>query len=174
MSRPTTREELLGRIVTDFERLCASVEQIEPAYRLGPSDYPRGSIKDMLAHLHAWHEMFLSWERVGRKGGAPDMPAAGYIWRDTPALNMEIHKQHEDDAWESVMTNLRASHARVRVVVESYSDEELFEKRHYAWTGSTSVGSYAVSATTSHYDWAEKHVRKSRKAWAADSRTLEA
>ena len=45
---------------------------------------------------------------------------------------------------------------------------ELFEKRRYRWTGSTSVGSYAVSATTSHYDWAMKHLRKSRKAWAAE------
>ena len=65
------------------------------------------------------------------------------------------------------MASLRASHAEVVRVIESYSGADLFEKRRYRWTGSTSVGSYAVSATTSHYDWAMKHLRRSHKAWAA-------
>jgi hypothetical protein len=173
MSRPASREELLARITTDFERLMEAVEQIDPRRHVGPSDYPRGSIKDVLAHLHAWHEIFLGWERVGRRGQVPEMPAPGYTWRDTPALNLGIHERHEDDSWESVMTDLRGSHARVRAVIEAYGADELFEKKRYAWTGSTSVGSYAVSATTSHYDWAGKHLRKSLKAWSADSRTLE-
>ena len=172
MSRPTSREELLTRTAADFERLIEAVEEVDPERRLGPSDYPRGSIKDMLAHLHAWHEMFLEWERVGRRGVVPEMPAPGYGWRDTPALNMEIHERHKDDAWQTVLANLRDSHTRIRAVIESYGDEELFEKKRFAWTGSTSVGSYAVSATTSHYDWAGKHLRRSLKAWAAESRTL--
>lgn len=172
MSRPTSREELLERTTTDFDRLIEAVERLDPPLRLVPSDYPRGSIKDMLAHLDAWHEMFLERERVGRRGEVPEMPAPGYGWRESPALNMEIHERYRDESWESVMSDLRASHARARGVIESYGDEELFEKKRFAWTGSTSVGSYAVSATTSHYDWAAKHLRRSLKAWAAESRTL--
>ena len=42
-------------------------------------------------------------------------------------------------------------------------DEELFTKKKYHWTGSTSLGSYLVSATSSHYDWALKLIRKSIK-----------
>jgi hypothetical protein len=147
--------------------LLAAVDEVPPERRLGPSGYPRGSVKDMLAHLDAWHRMFLQWERVGRTGEVAAMPAPGYSWKATPALNMEIHQRHADDCWEDVMASLRESHAQVREVIESYGDEELFEKKRYRWTGSTSVGSYAVSATTSHYDWAMKHLRQSRKAWAA-------
>ena len=167
MSRPTTRTELLERMTTEFAGLLDAANEIPPERRAGPSDYPRGSVKDMLAHLDAWHRMFLEWERVGRRGEVAEMPAPGYTWKTTPALNMEIHDRHVGDTWEVVVARLRASHALVRDVVASYGDDELFEKKRYQWTGSTSVGSYAVSATTSHYDWAAKHLRTSRKAWAA-------
>ena len=169
MSRPTTRAELLGRATTDFELLMAEIEEIEPARRLGPSDYPRGSVKDMLAHLDAWHRMLLEWERVGRTGEVAEMPARGFTWKTTPALNMEIHERHVGHPWDTVVASLRESQAQVLTVIGSYSEEEVFEKKRYRWTGSTSVGSYAVSATTSHYDWAMKHLKRSLKTWAAEA-----
>ena len=168
MSRPTTRAELLERSATEFETLLDAVGAIEPERRLEPSDYPRGSVKDMLAHLDAWHRMFLEWERVGRTGEVAEMPAPGFTWKTTPELNMEIHARHADDSWQDVVASLRGSHAQVREVIASDAEDDLFEKRRYRWTGSTSVGSYAVSATTSHYDWALKHLQRSRKAWAAE------
>ncbi len=39
------------------------------------------------------------------------------------------------------------------------TDEELFTNKCYGWTGSTSLGAYLVSATSSHYDWAIKTLR---------------
>ncbi|MVY67466.1 ClbS/DfsB family four-helix bundle protein, partial [Escherichia coli] len=30
---------------------------------------------------------------------------------------------------------------------------------HFGWTGTTSLGSYFVSATSSHYEWAAKKTR---------------
>jgi hypothetical protein len=81
---------------------------------------------------------------------------------------MAIHERHLGDAWEVVIGRLRESHEQVRGVIKAYAEDELFEKKRYRWTGSTSVGSYAVSATTSHYDWAQKHLRKSVRAWLAE------
>jgi hypothetical protein len=40
-----------------------------------------------------------------------------------------------------------------------HTDAELFTKRRYVWTGSTSLGAYLVSATSSHYAWAAKQLR---------------
>ena len=37
------------------------------------------------------------------------------------------------------------------------------EKKKYKWTGSTSLGAYLVSATSSHYDWAYKLIKKCLK-----------
>ena len=90
------------------------------------------------------------------------------IWVDDPwgtlstrsALNEAIWLRTRDDTWEEVLARLADSHDRIRTVIAGYDDGALFEKRCWAWTGSTSVGSYAVSATTSHYDWAAKLIRR--------------
>ena len=128
MSRPTTRIELLERADIEFQALMEAAEAIEPERRLGPSDYPRGSVKDMLAHLDAWHRMLLEWERVGRTGEVAEMPAPGFTWKTTPELNMVIHERHVDDSWDEVVANLLESHAQVVEVIASYRDDELFEK----------------------------------------------
>ncbi len=87
------------------------------------------------------------------------MPAPGFSWADTPALNARFHQERADDPWDEVVESLRSSHQSVIAVVASYDDEDLFTKRRFSWTGTTSVGSYAVSATASHYAWASKHIR---------------
>ncbi|MDR1911573.1 MAG: ClbS/DfsB family four-helix bundle protein, partial [Helicobacteraceae bacterium] len=37
--------------------------------------------------------------------------------------------------------------------------DELFTKNKYEWTGTTSLGSYLISATSSHYDWGLKTIK---------------
>lgn len=160
MSRPADRTTLLARIDTDFGKLLEHVVSIAPAARLEPGACEAWSVKDILAHLDAWHEMFLGWERVGADGSMPDLPAPGYGWKDTPRLNEAIWQRTRGDDYDTVFTRLTESHARVREAVEGYDDDALFEKGRYRWTGTTSVGSYAVSATTSHYDWATKLIRR--------------
>lgn len=160
--RPTNRNDLLAAASTEFDRLFEAVDQV-PEERRGLTGACAGwSVKDVLAHLDAWHRLFLDWESIGSGGGEPHMPATGFTWADTPALNARLHDERADDPWDEVVESLRSSHRRVIAVIASYDDDELFTKRRFKWTGSTSVGSYAVSATASHYAWASKHVR----AWS--------
>ncbi len=159
MPRPATQAELLERIDAEFDRLMAEVDRIDAADRVLPGACEDWSVKDLLAHLDAWHELFLGWEAAGLAGERPEMPAPGYGWSDSPALNDEIWRRHRNDPWDEVVARLEASRDRVRSVVAGYDPDALFEKRRWPWTGSTSVGSYAVSATSSHYDWARKLVR---------------
>jgi len=48
-------------------------------------------------------------------------------------------------------------------LIESLSDEELFEKRRFPWTGTTNIGSYCVSVTSSRYDWFMKKIKLQRR-----------
>jgi len=51
---------------------------------------------------------------------------------------------------------LEKSHAEVVTLAETYENDELFSKNVYKWVGGSTLGSYFVSATASHYDWAMK------------------
>ncbi len=137
----------------------SEVEQVE--------EFPKGSlnrnIRDVLAHLHCWHVMILDWYEVGMSGKKPDMPAKGYTWKETTALNKEIWNKYQDTDLKEVRKLLDDSHAKVQKLINDHSDEELFEKKRYKWTGSTSLGVYLRAATSSHYDWAIKLIKKAKK-----------
>lgn len=163
MPRPQNRSQLLDQMEDNFDALWAEVDGIPAESRLTEGACETWSVKDILAHLDAWHEMFLLWEREGAAGGKPEMPAPGFTWKETPALNEAIWERTRHDDYDAVSTRLRQSYDQVRALVESYDNEDLFTKRRYKWTGSTSVGSYAVSATSSHYDWARQLIRKFKK-----------
>ena len=160
MARPTTKDELLDRMQTEMQLLHDAVTSLDMEDRLAPGACDDWSVKDLLAHLAAWHEMFLGWEEAGAAGEEPEMPAPGFGWADTPALNEAIWRRTNGDEFEDVAKRFHTSYEAVRKVIESYADEDLFTKRRYRWTGSTSVGSYSVSATSSHYEWARKLIVK--------------
>lgn len=48
-------------------------------------------------------------------------------------------------------------------LAQIFSNEELFSKGTYDWVGGSTLGSYFVSVTSSHYDWAMKKIKAHQK-----------
>lgn len=165
MPRPKTKAELLSQSAQGFEDLKAYIDGLEEIAK--NAVFPKGTmnrnIRDVLAHLHHWHLLFLEWYRVGMAGGKPEMPASGYSWKTTPALNLMIWESCQSASLSDIQALLEQSHNQVHAIIEDHSEEELFEKKKYKWTGATSLGAYLVSATSSHYAWALKLIKKAKK-----------
>lgn len=165
MGRPKSKIELLELSVKNFVKLNAYVDSFTPKEQA--QEFPKGTlnrnIRDVLAHLHHWHLMMLDWYTIGMKGQKPEMPAKGYTWKTTSDLNHEIHKKYQDVDLHIVRSDLNTSFESLQELIKKHSNNELFEKKRYPWTGSTSLGAYLVSATSSHYDWAYKLIKKAKK-----------
>ena len=165
MARPKNKAELLILSKKNFELLMDFIESFSNEEQ--NADFPKGTmnrnIRDVLMHLHHWHLMMLDWYKAGMKGEKPDMPAKGYTWKTTPELNRWIWEKHKDTTLEEAKKNCKSSYEKVRSLIDKQTNEELFEKKRYKWTGTTSLGAYLVSATSSHYDWAIKLIKKSKK-----------
>lgn len=165
MPRPKTKEELLNLSQKNFQKLNDFIDSFSAAEQA--AEFPEGTmnrnIRDVLAHLHHWHLMMLKWYEVGMQGTKPDMPAKGYTWKTTPDLNRWIWEKYRNEDLGEIRQLLQESFDSLQKVIEKHSNEELFTKKRYKWTGSTSLGSYLVSATSSHYDWAFKLIKKAKK-----------
>jgi len=165
MARPKTKEELLQAGQVNYSKLTNFIASMPDAEQ--KADFPPGTlnrnIRDVLMHLHHWHGMMLEWHKVGMAGNKPEMPAPGYTWKTTPALNQWIQEKYSQVLLEEAKTELDKSYYHVRAVIEAHTNEELFEKKRFKWTGTTSLGAYLISATTSHYEWALKLIKKSTK-----------
>jgi hypothetical protein len=165
MPRPKTKEELLNLSQLNFNTLmdfvqCFSEEQQKEEF---PPGTLNRNIRDVLAHLHHWHLMMLDWYKVGMAGQKPEMPAKGYTWKTTSQLNVAIQKQYAGAELNEVKDELQKSFKKIFALIEAHTNEELFEKKKYKWTGTTSLGAYLISATSSHYDWALKLIKKQTK-----------
>lgn len=165
MPRPKSKSELLELSQLNFKKLNDFIDQLSPEEQT--KEFPEGTlnrnVRDVLSHLHHWHLMMLKWYEVGMSGEKPAMPAEGYTWKMTPELNKWIWEQYQNSNLIEVRTSLYESFKAVQKIIEQHTDEELFEKKRYKWTGTTSVGAYLISATSSHYDWALKLIKKVKK-----------
>lgn len=90
-----------------------------------------------------------------------------YNWRNYGELNEVFVVKHQRTTYEEARGLLAASHERVLGMIEGFGEEELFTKKYFEWTGTTSLGSYFVSATSAHYEWAAKKTRAYARALAA-------
>lgn len=165
MPRPTSKEELLTLSQTNYQQLLTLVDSYteEEIAKEFPKSSLNRNIRDILTHLHHWHLLMLGWYKIGMEGGKPAMPAEGYTWKTLPDLNRKIWQDCQEIELIAGRELLDDSYQKVRQLIVRHTDEELFEKKRYHWTGSTSLGAYLISCTSSHYDWAIKLIRRSMK-----------
>ncbi|MEQ9405574.1 MAG: ClbS/DfsB family four-helix bundle protein [Cyclobacteriaceae bacterium] len=165
MPRPTSKKELLDLSQRNYDQLINLVKSFSPdtVNSEFPKEYLNRNIRDVIAHLHHWHLMFLKWYTDDAEGRKPDIPAKGYTWKTLPELNREIQEKYSKTDLSEVLDLFNQSWLRVWKIINSHSNEELFTKKKYRWTGTTSLGAYLISATSSHYDWGIKLIKKCKK-----------
>ena len=165
MPRPTTKNDLLAAAQTQFEKLWKLIDSMpdEKQQATFAFDDRDRNLRDVLIHLYEWHQLLLNWAQTNRKGTAVNFLPDPYNWKTYPQMNVEFWKKHQSTSLADAQNDLKASHSEVMTLIESFSDEELFTKKYFPWTGTTNLGSYCISATSSHYDWAMKKLKQHSK-----------
>jgi len=168
MGRPTNKKELLELAEVNFNKLLAFIEELPEEYKT--KSYKNNelnerdkTISDVICHLHEWHLMMLNWYKVGMSGKKPAIPAEGYTFQTLPKLNQIIWEKYKGTELKKAITMFKKSYKDVMALIEKHNDDELFTKKKYNWTGTTSLGSYFISATSSHYDWGLKTIKPLKK-----------
>lgn len=158
MARPTTKADLLEASKVQFAKLWSLIDSMseeEQTATFGFEDRDR-NLRDVLVHLYEWHQLLLNWVRANQGGQAQPFLPAPYNWKTYPQMNVQFWEKHQGTPLQEAKGQLRDSHSDVMAMIGGFTDEELFTKKHFSWTGTTSLGSYCISSTASHYDWATK------------------
>jgi hypothetical protein len=163
MPRARTKQQLLDFGKAEFETLLKHVTELTEDQLTKKMVFDNRTTKDILAHLHAWHKLELSWYKEGMAGKKPEIPAPGYTFKDAPALNEKLFQEYKAVVLQEVLSLLKKSHNEIIEIVQKHSDAELTTKKKYAWTGSTDMCSYFASALSSHYVWANDLIKKFKK-----------
>ena len=117
------------------------------------------NLRDILVHLYEWHQLLLNWIRKNTEGDTVPFLPAPYNWKTYGRMNVEFCEKHQDTSLYQAKEMLKKSHEEVMRAIQEFSNENLFLKKEFPWTGSTTLGAYCVSATSSHYEWALKKIK---------------
>ena len=167
MPRPTNKADLVTAAQNGYDKLITFIDalpthQLEAEFAFEDRDR---NLRDVLAHLVEWHHMMQRWYGEGMANTQPKIPAEGYTWQTLPALNRRIWEQAQAISLDEARANLATTHEAMMGLITAHSDEELFTKKRYKWTGTTSLAAYLISSTSSHYDWALTKLKKAVKSW---------
>ena len=160
-----SKEELVGSIETEHRRFVELVRSIPRERYLEEGVWgDRWNVRDLLAHLTEWEQMFLTWYRVGLECGRPELPAKGYKWNQTPALNQAIWKKYRHKPVEGVLAEFETSFEEIFLLAQELSEKELLTPGYFTWTRKNPLTTYLGANTTSHYRTATKILKRWSKA----------
>jgi len=168
MPRPTNKKELLALSDTNLAKLLDLVNELPDeitakTFTKGELNDRDKTISDVICHLHEWHLMMQNWYKIGMSGKKPAIPAEGITWQTLPVLNHRIWEKYKGTELKKAVSLLKKSHKETMALAEKHNDDELFTKKKFQWTGTTSLGAYFISSLSSHYDWGIKTIKPLKK-----------
>lgn len=164
MPRSTTKTQLLAEIVAERLALEKLIAPLSPTQMTQAGILGEWSVKDVLAHLMEWEQMFLSWYAAGLAGKTPAIPAEGFNWRQLPQLNQRIFEKYASAALEDVLSQAENSYGQMLTLIQDLPEVDLFTPGRFPWTGEHPLVSFIIPNTSSHYRWARNGIRKGLKA----------
>lgn len=171
MPRPKSKDDSVASACATFDKMWELIDSMPKDTLATEFDFSKDkskkevhwardkNLRDVLVHLYEWHELLMKWIKSNLSGKKQSLIPEPYTWKTYGEMNVEFFKKHQRTSLEDAIKILKKSHKKTIAVIQDFSNTELFTKKYYSWTGTTSLGSYCISATSSHYDWAIKKLR---------------
>lgn len=171
MARATTKNDLIEAGNGNFVKVWDFISKMSDKALSSDFDFSEDikkkeahwsrdkNLRDILVHLYEWHQLLLNWIESNSAGNKTNFLPDPYNWKTYGDMNILFWEKHQKTNLEDSKGMLEDSHKKVMKLIETFSNEELFTKKFFDWTGTTTLGSYCVSATASHYEWALKKLR---------------
>jgi hypothetical protein len=174
VSRAETKQDLIEASAMQFDKLWKIIDSMTEGeqsaiFRFGEDFLQKRkeahwerdkNLRDVLVHLYEWHQLLLNWVKSNQAGISKPFIPEPYNWKTYQQMNAGFWEKHQNTPYSQSKIMLKESHAEVMALIETFSNDELFSKKNFSWTGTSTLGSYCVSATASHYDWAMKKIKQ--------------
>lgn len=175
MARPQTKNDLIEAASSSYDKLLKLIDSMTEEELNTPFDFSNDekkkeahwkrdkNLRDVLIHLYEWHNLLLKWIENNKAGVRKPFLMEGYNWKTYGDMNLIFWSNSQKISLEQALEQFKQSHKKTMETMEEMTNEELFSKDVYSWVGGSTIGSYFVSTTSSHYEWAMKKIKAHRK-----------
>ena len=174
MPRARNKDDLMKSAAENYAKLTEMIEKMTENQMNTPFDFSGDAskkeahwgrdinVRDVLIHLYEWHLLMIQFMDNNAPGKNPKpvpfLPPE-YNWKTYGDMNRMFWDSHRETSYEDARAMLEGSHRECMELAESLSDEELFTRGYFDWTGNNALGSYFTANMSSHYDWALKKIK---------------
>ena len=165
MADPLSKIQLLAQMQNERQALLDLLTDVSDEEMQQPGVVEAWSIKDVLAHLTAWEQLFLGWYQAGVRGETTETPAPGFTWgwKSLDLLNQQIYEEHRQASLAAVADAFHASYTQLVATVEAMTEAELHNPGVYAWTRKGTLAASLGANSYNHYRWAANLVKQWRR-----------
>ena len=175
MARPTNKADLVVAATSNYDKLNDMIDSLTEVELTTPFDFSCDekkkeahwkrdkNLRDILIHLYEWHQLLLNWVPANLAAKEQPFLPEPYNWKTYGQMNLKFFEKHQATTLAEAKKLFAQSHEEVMKLLDQFSNESLFTRGMYPWVGTTSLGSYFISVTSSHYDWAMKKLKAHKK-----------
>jgi hypothetical protein len=146
MSDEQTKESIMNVLLSAREKLETALSGVPKEQMQEPILHDGWSVQDMLGHITFWEERAVDNFASLRAGQTPD-PIT-----DMDAINARTLSEFRHFSLEEVRQREQAAYQHVLDMLETASEDELFNPQHFAWTNGNPFVAWIAGDTWDHYD----------------------
>lgn len=121
------------------------------------------NMRDVLMHIYEWQRLQVAFVENIRKGTPKDFIPEPYR-KNYKEMDEANRQRHQGTSVSQAIAMLKDSHAEIMVLLAGFSEEELFGKKVFKVTYTTTMAAYFSCVTVSPYGQALKKLKSHLKS----------
>lgn len=121
------------------------------------------NVRDLLTHIYEWQRLQVAFVDNIRKGTPKDFIPDPYR-RNYKEMDEVNRLKHQSTSLQQAIEMLQKSHAEIMELIDTFSEEELFGRKVFKVTYTTTMAAYFLSVTSSPYSQSLKRIKSHLKS----------
>jgi len=131
------RQELILEISKRAELFIEEFNDIDEKYKNTLIEGIDRTPYQMIAYQLGWINLILNWEKKEEKGHIVITPTPDYKWNNLGGLYESFYNEYKGYTLKELKTMFIKSEEKIIGLINSYTDEELFQTNSRRWASST-------------------------------------
>ncbi len=162
MANQVDKASILDELRSKYVALEAILAPLDEAQMTKTGVIGDWSIKDILAHITAWHHRLLARLHAARHNEEPTISGPDSE-EEMDRLNEQFYKENKSHPLADVLGGFRSSYLQIVEAVQAMPEEDLIDPHRFAWLNGDSLRQLVAGDTYDHY---EEH-RQQIEEWLA-------
>jgi hypothetical protein len=159
MAEQMDKAKILDEMRTKYAALEGILAPLEETQMTKEGVNGDWSIKDVLAHITAWHLRLLDRLHAATWNEEPTL--TGVVTdEEVDRLNEQFYKENKSRPLNDVLKDFRTTYLQIADVVQAMNEEDLIGPQRFAWMKGNPLYYLVAGDTYEHYEEHSKPIRE--------------